>query len=383
MNLMERLKAYKFRIYPTEEQEIFFVKSFGCVRKVYNLMLDDRKKAYEEVKNDSSKKMTFPTPAKYKKEFPFLKEVDSLALANAQLHLDKAYNNFFRDKSVGFPRFKSKKNPVQSYTTNNQNGTVALIDRKFIKVPKLKSLVRIKLHRQPKGIIKSATISCHSSGKYYISLLCKEEIIKLPKTNSAIGIDLGITDFAILSNGQKFDHNKFTSKMEKKLKREQRKLSRRALLAKNKGINLFEAKNYQKQKRKVARLHEKVMNQRTDFLNKLSTEIIKNHDIICIEDLNTKGMLRNHKLAKSISDVSWSSFVTKLQYKADWYGRKIIKIDKWFPSSQICSECGHKDGKKSLKIREWTCPICHTHHDRDINASINILTEGLRIQSLA
>ena len=380
---MERLKAYKFRIYPTEEQEIFFAKTFGCVRKVYNLMLNDRKKAYEEVKNDPSKKMTFPTPAKYKKEFPFLKEVDSLALANAQLHLDKAYKNFFRDKSVGFPRFKSKKNPVQSYTTNNQNGTVALIDSKFIKVPKLKSLVRIKLHRQPKGMIKSATISRHASGKYYISLLCKEEISELPKTNSAIGIDLGITDFAILSDGQKIDNHKFTSKMEKKLKREQRKLSRRALLAKNKGIPLSEAKNYQKQKRKVARLHEKVMNQRTDFLNKLSTEIIKNHDIICIEDLNVKGMLRNHKLARSISDVSWSSFVAKLQYKADWYGREIIKVDTWFPSSQICSECGHKDGKKSLDIREWTCPICHTHHDRDINASINILTEGLRIQSLA
>ncbi|OUN48535.1 RNA-guided endonuclease TnpB family protein, partial [Enterococcus cecorum] len=243
---MERLKAYKFRIYPTKEQAIFFAKTFGCVRKVYNLMLNDRKKAYEEVKNDPSKKITFPTPAKYKKEFPFLKEVDSLALANAQLHLDKAYKNFFRDKSVGFPRFKSKKNPVQSYTTNNQKGTIALIDSKFIKVPKLKSLVKIKLHRQPKGRIKSATISRHSSGKYYISLLCKEEISELPKTNSAIGIDLGITDFAILSDGQKIDNHKFTSKMEKKLKREQRKLSRRALLAKKKGIPLSEAKNYQK-----------------------------------------------------------------------------------------------------------------------------------------
>ncbi|KIX89905.1 transposase [Staphylococcus microti] len=380
---MERLKAYKFRLYPTEEQEVFFAKSFGCVRKVYNLMLNDRIKAYQEKVNNPSKKINFPTPAKYKKAFPFLKEVDSLALANAQLNLDKAYKNFFRDKSVGFPRFKSKKNPVQSYTTNNQNGTVALIDDKFVKVPKLKSLIRIKLHRQPKGIIKSATISRHASGKYYISLLCKEVINELPKSNSAIGIDLGITNFAILSDGQKIDNHKFTAKMEKKLRREQRKLSKRALLAKKKGVHLFEAKNYQKQKRKVARLHEKIMNQRTDFLNKLSTEIIKNHDVICIEDLNTKGMLRNHKLAKSISDVSWSRFVTQLQYKADWYGRKIIKVDQWFASSQICSKCGHKDGKKSLEIREWTCPVCHTHHDRDINASINILNEGPRIMAYA
>ena len=379
---MERLKAYKFRIYPTEEQEHFFAKSFGCVRKVYNLMLDDRIRAYEEAKKDSSKKMRFPTPAKYKKEFPFLKEVDSLALANAQLNLDKAYKNFFRDKSVGFPRFKSKKNPVQSYTTNNQNGTVALVDNKFIKVPKLKSLIRVKLHRQPKGVIRSATISRHSSGKYYISLLYKEEITELPKTNSAVGIDLGITDFAILSNGQKVDNKGFTKKMEQKLKREQRKLSRRALLAKQKGINLFEAKNYQKQKKKVARLYEKMVNQRTDFLNKLSTDIIKNHDIICIEDLNVKGMLKNRKLSKAISDVSWSSFVIKLEYKANWYGREIVKIDRWFPSSQICSDCGHKDGKKPLNIREWTCNNCGETHDRDINASINILNQGLLIREL-
>ena len=236
-----------------------------------------------------------------------------------------------------------------------------------MKLPKL-GLVKFAKSQEPKGRILHATIRKNPSGKFFVSILCEEEVYKLPQMNAAIGIDLGITNFAILSDGQKMDNHRFTSKMEKKLKREQRKLSRRALLANQKGKNIFEAKNYQKEK--VARLLEKVMNQRTDFFNKLSTDIIKNHDIICIEDLNTKGMLRNHKLAKSISDVSWSSFVSKLQYKADWYGREIIKVDRWFPSSQICSKCGHKDGKKSLEIREWTCPICHTHHDRDINASI-------------
>lgn len=380
---MEQLKAYNFRIYPTEEQAIFFAKTFGCVRKVYNLMLDERIKAYQVMKNDPSQKLKKPTPAKYKNDYPYLKEVDSLALANAQLNLDKAYNNFFRDKRVGFPNFKSKSSPVQSYTTNNQNGTISLVDNKYIKLPKLKSLVRIKLHRQPQGTIRSATISRHASGNYSLSLLCKEEIPELPKTNAAIGIDLGITDFAILSDGQKIDNPRFTAEMEQKLKREQRKLSRRGMRAKKAGKKLSEAKNYQKQKRKVARLHEKVKNQRNDFLNKLSTDLIKNHDVICIEDLHTKGLLRNHKLSKHISDVSWSSFVTKLQYKANWYGREIIKVDRWYPSSQICSSCEHKDGKKALHIREWTCPACHTRHDRDINASINILNEGLRLRALA
>lgn len=378
---MERLKAYKFRIYPTMEQEVYFAKSFGCVRKVYNLMLDERIKAYHQYKSGVSNQTKLPTPAKYKKDYPFLKEVDSLALANAQQHLEKAYQNFFRDKSVGFPKFKSKKNPVQSYTTNNQKGTISLIGNRYIKLPKLKSVVKIKLHRMVKGNIKSATISRHASGKYYVALLCKEDIESMPKTNQSVGVDLGISDFAICSNGQKYDNHKFAHSMSQKLAREQRKLSRRLLLAKQRNVNLLDAKNYQKQKQKVARLHEKVKNQRTDFLNKLSTSIIKNHDVICIEDLNIKGMVRNRKLAKSISDVSWSSFVRKLEYKAEWYGRKVIKIDRWYPSSQICSECGHQDGKKPLNIRQWTCPNCHAHHDRAINASQNILTEGLRLQN--
>jgi putative transposase len=249
-------------------------------------------------------------------------------------------------------------------------------------LPKL-GFVRFAKSREVEGRILHATIRRNTTGKYFVSILAETEVQPLEKTESSIGIDLGITAFAILSDGRMIDNNKFTSKMEKKLTREQRKLSKRALNAKNKGINLLDAKNYQKQKCKVARIHEKVTNQRDDFLNKLSTEIIKNHDIICIEDLNTKGMLCNHKLAKSISDVSWSAFVTKLEYKAKWYGKTIVKISRWFPSSQICSDCGHQDGKKSLEIRDWTCSVCHEHHDRDINVSKNILAEGLKSFVLA
>lgn len=378
-----QLKAYKYRIYPTEEQKIFINKTFGCVWLVYNLMLNDRIKSYEENKEDI-KKIKYPTPAKYKQDFEFLKEVDSLALANAQLNLDKAYKNFFRDKTIGFPRFKSKKNPVQSYTTNNQNGTVNIVG-KHIKIPKLKSLIKIKIkiHREIKGIIKSATISRVASGKYYVSILCETEINELPKTNSNIGIDLGLKDMMILSNGEKVGNKKFSRKLERKLRREQRKLSRKQEVAKKDKRDLKECKNYQKQKIKLVKIHEKIVNSRNDFLNKLSTEIIKSHDIICIEDLNTKGLLQNHKLARSIADVSWYKLINKLEYKAKWYGKEIIKIDRWYPSSQICSVCGGNTGKKALSIREWTCPFCNTTHDRDINAAKNILAEGLRIRQTA
>ncbi|MBS5790794.1 RNA-guided endonuclease TnpB family protein, partial [Fusobacterium sp.] len=276
---MKQLKAYKFRIYPSDEQKIFFSKTFGCVRLVYNLMLNDRIKAYEESKGNTDKKLKYPTPAKYKKEYEFLKEVDSLALANAQMNLDKAYKNFFRDKSIGFPKFKSKKNPVQSYTTNNQNRTVNIFEN-WLKIPKLKELVKIKVHRKIEGIIKSATISRNGSGKYFISLLCEVDIQELPKTNSSVGIDLGIKDIAILSTGEKIENLKFSKQLEAKLKREQRKLSKKFLVAKKSKKKLSEAKNYQKQKTKVAKIHEKIMNMRTDFLNKLSMDIIKNHDII-------------------------------------------------------------------------------------------------------
>ena len=367
---MIKHKGYKFRLYPNLEQRIFFEKTFGCSRFIWNQMLADRIAHYEET-GESLKN----TPAQYKKDFPWLKEVDSLALANVQLNLNKAYKSFFESR-VSFPRFKSKKT-VQSYKTNNQNGTIALLDGK-VKLPKI-GWVKVKAHRQIKGVIKSATISKTATGKYYISILCEEEILPLPKTDSNLGIDLGLENFAILSTGEKIGNPKFLTSLSKKLAREQKILSRRGLLAKKKGIKLSESSNYQKQKLKVARLHEKISNQRKDFLHKLSINLIKNHDVICVEDLASRNLMKNHHLARAIGDVSWYEFIRQLRYKADWYGKKIVTISRWFPSSQLCSACGVNSGKKALSIREWTCEGCGIHHDRDINASLNILKEGLSL----
>ncbi|WP_144460788.1 IS200/IS605 family element RNA-guided endonuclease TnpB [Siminovitchia fortis] len=378
---MLRHKAYKFRIYPNQEQEILISKTIGCARFVYNHFLQLWNTSYAETgKGLSYHKCSAMLPMmKVEEETSWLQEVDSIALQSSLKNLADSFTRFF-NKQNGKPQFKSKKYPVQSYTTKYVNDNIA-VNGNLLKLPKL-GQVKFANSQDVSGRILRATIRKYPSGKYFVSLLCEEKIAEFPKTNSSIGIDLGILDFAVFSDGRKVDNHRFTAKMEKKLKREQRKLSRRALLAKKKGIDLLEAKNYQKQRRKVARMHEKVMNQRTDFLNKLSTDVIKNHDTICMEDLNTKGMMKNRKLAKSISDVSWSRFVKQLEYKAKWYGKKVIKIDRWYPSSQICSACGHQAGRHPLSVREWICPFCHSCHDRDVNASINILKEGLRQLSL-
>ena len=364
------LKAYKVRLYPNEDQQIFFAKSFGCSRFIWNKMLADKIEHYK-----TTKTILNNTPAQYKKEFEWLKEVDSLALANVQKNLRAAYNKFFK-QGTGFPKFK-KKGIKDSYTTNNQKGTVA-VSQNTVKLPKI-GHINAKFPDKINGLIKSATISHTPSGKYFVSLLVETIVNDLPTTQSNIGIDLGLTDFIVLSNATKVANPKFLSKLQAKLAREQKILAKRRAVAKAEQRKLSESRNYQKQKIKVAKVYDKITNARKDFLHKLSFNIIKNHDVIAIEDLNVKGMVKNRKLAKAISDSSWSSFATMLSYKAEWYGKQVVKIDRWYPSSKTCSNCNHLLTKAQLplSVRTWDCPNCLQKNNRDLNASINILNQGL------
>ena len=356
-------RAYKYRIYPNSEQKQYFAKCFGCVRFFYNKSLSDMNDIYK-----ATKEFENITPATYKEDYPFLKEVDSLALANAQLNRNAAFKAFFRSQNE-FPKYKSKRND-QSYTTNNQKDSVKLSDNsRYISIPKCKR-IRIKKHRDFVGIIKSVTISKTCDDKYYISLLVKTDIKPLPETDKAIGLDLGVKDLVTDSNGVKYKNHKYLAKSEKKLIKEQRKLSRMV-----KGSS-----NRNKQRIKVAKIYRKINNQRNDYLHKLSKYMINENQVICVEDLKVKDMSKDNDYNKSMMDASMSRLLTMLTYKASWYGRTISKVPSKFASSQLCSSCGYKNSiLKDLSIRKWTCPKCGVSHDRDINAAKNILRKGIEM----
>ncbi|MCA0971228.1 transposase [Halobacillus litoralis] len=365
-------KAYKFRIHPTDEQSLMIHKTFGCVRFVYNKMLAERKETYENLKDDKEalKNAKPPTPAKYKKEYEWLKEVDSLALANAQLNLDKAYKAFFKGNAK-FPKFKTKRHK-QSYTTNVVNGNIELLDG-HIKLPKLKK-VKIKQHREIPFMhkIKSCTLSMTASGKYYISILTEyDKKIETKEIKEVVGLDFAMNGLFVDSEGEKANYPKFYRQMLDKLAKEQRKLSR-----KKKGSS-----NWNKQRIRVAKIQEKVANQRKNFLHHKSKQLVTYYDAVVIEDLDIKGMSQALKFGKSVADNGWGMFTSFLQYKLKEQGKQLIKIDKWFPSTKTCSNCG---SVKEIKLSERTYQCtCGLNLDRDYNSALNIKKEGIRLLASA
>ncbi|RKL68187.1 transposase [Salipaludibacillus neizhouensis] len=377
-------KAFKFRVFPNKRQVELINKTIGCSRFVFNFFLGKQKQkdAYWYIVEEMAQNGQLPSNNwkgeffnKYdsvkavrhlKEHYPFLKEVDSISLQKSVENLADAYQRYYK-KQNDAPRFKSKKNKVQSYMTKQTNGNIAVLD-KHIKLPKL-GLVRFAKSREVDGRIINVTIRRHPSGKYFVSILAETEVVELRKTNANTGVDLGLKDFAILADGTRYRNNRYFHSFEQKLAEAQQILSRRVI----------GSSNWNKQRIKVARIHEKIENKRTDFLHKTSTDIIKNHDITGIESLQVSKLMKNKKTAKSIADVSWYQFKSLLKYKAEWYAKTVVEVSKTFPSSQLCSSCGYKNKDvKDQVLREWTC-VCGVHHDRDINAGLNLKNEAIRL----
>ena len=358
-------KTYKFRIYPNAEQEILLAKHFGCTRYIYNHFLNERKEQYQADKKSDNyyKQAATLTNLKKEEDTKWLKEVNSQTLQFALRSLDTAFLNFFRGNAQ-FPKFKSRKH--KNTFTIPQFGKIE--DGKII-IPKFKGGIKVKLHREVNGKIGKMNITKTPTGKYYVTIFTEQEVEELPKTNKQVGIDLGLKDFVITSDNKKFKNNRYTKKYARELKKAQQHLSR-----KQKGSNGFE-----KQKLKVAKIHEKTASCRLDTLHKVSKKLVETYDLISVEDLNVKGMIKNHKLSKHIADARWGNFVTLLQYKCDWYGKELVKVNRFYPSSKTCGDCGWINQELKLSDREWTCKSCGVVHDRDVNASRNILKEGLKI----
>lgn len=361
-------RAIKYRMYPTEDQKTQLNKNIGCARFIWNRMLSDSAKFLNETG------VAFvPTPAKYKKEFKFLKEADSLGLANSQLNLNSAYKDYFKDEKRGFPNYKSKKRSRLSYSTNNVNNSI-ILSKDTVKLPKV-GIVKIKKHRSPKNdwVLKGATIDCKNN-KYYVSVLFEVKAnIETVKPETAIGLDYSSPHFYIDNNGESADYPHFYRKSEAKLALEQRKLSKMSR----------KSNNYKSQKLRVAKLQEHIANQRKDFIHKLSTEIANRYDVVCVEDLNLHAQAQSLNFGKAVADNGFGMFRNLLEYKLFERGKYFVKVDKFYPSTKTCHCCGYKKNDITLKDREWTCPNCNTHHNRDINAAINIKNEGLRILSIA
>ena len=375
-------KGIRVRLYPTEEQEVLINKTIGCCRYVYNQTLADCKQSYEQTQHFISGKERSANLVPLKKECEFLKEVSAVALQQSIRDLDSALNNFFKNKShFGFPRFKSKHNHRQSYRTPYNNGVADVLDNKHLKLPKLGRVKTKRFDLPDVCRIFNITVERTSTGKYYASICIETEVQPLPKTGKQIGFDLGLKDLLIGSDGTRFERPKFAYAFKDKLAKEQCKLSKMKTKLERVNANLDECKNYQKQKQKVAKLQEHITNCAKDFNHKLSRKLVGEYDLLAFENLNVEGMKQNHHLAYSIADVRWSQLVNFIKYKCRWYGKEFRQVDRFYASSKICSCCGtiHKDVVNSLSVREWICPDCGTHHDRDVNAAKNILNQALSV----